>query len=354
MALNSEQQKVLGKLIRRGRRAGATRKEIKAAVETGLVESNLRNLHHGDADSQGWRQERASLYKNPTNLNASIDRFYKETRAVRNKYGKAGDLAAAVQRPAAQYRGRYDQNSSKAEQLLRRHGRGAGATATTARSGGGRAGRPGRTVQGADTQIVTKNPGTDNSAARMQLVQSFLSDRKADPVDFAIGMKGLKDVAASSSTQRIPGQDWKVPGRGGRAGGRRTSGGGGGGGGGDLATRSMRRARIINRQKLPYSWGGGHAGKTPIRKAVALDCSGAVSKVLGINPRVADQFKGWGRPGDSGSRGVTIYSKPDHVLMKINGHFFGTSRANPGGGAGWIPQSSVSREYLSQFTARHA
>ncbi|HEU4975293.1 MAG TPA: hypothetical protein VFT50_09405 [Baekduia sp.] len=98
--------------------------EIKAAVETGLVESNLRNLPGGDADSQGWRQERASLYPNPRNLNASINRFFDETSAVEGRYPSAGDLAAAVQRPAAQYRGRYAERSAEADKLIGRHGGG--------------------------------------------------------------------------------------------------------------------------------------------------------------------------------------------------------------------------------------
>lgn len=95
--------------------------EVKAAFATGIVESNLRNLSHGDADSQGWRQERRSLYPDPTNLSASVGRFFDETRALRGKYGNAGELAAAVQRPAAQYRGRYAQVSGEADQLLQRY-----------------------------------------------------------------------------------------------------------------------------------------------------------------------------------------------------------------------------------------
>src|ERR1044072_8874805 len=109
MAYTSEQRQVLNRIKSIGQRVGATPKEIKAAIETGLVESGLRNLPGGDADSAGWRQERARLYKNPTNLDASIHRFFQETAAVRDKYGSAGALAAAVQRPAAQYRGRYQQ-----------------------------------------------------------------------------------------------------------------------------------------------------------------------------------------------------------------------------------------------------
>src|SRR4051812_26141623 len=126
MALKHDQQKILNAILSIGRQRGATPKEIKAAIETGLVESNLQNLSGGDADSAGWRQERASLYKDPTNLHASINRFFDETAAVRGKYGRAGDLAAAVQRPAAQYRGRYQQHSGEAQQLL--GGRTAGAS----------------------------------------------------------------------------------------------------------------------------------------------------------------------------------------------------------------------------------
>jgi len=39
--------------------------------------------------------------------------------------------------------------------------------------------------------------------------------------------------------------------------------------------------------------------------------------------------------------------------MEINGHFFGTSQTNPGGGAGWIPRGAISPQYLKGFTARH-
>lgn len=118
MKLDAEQRKVLNQIKTIARQRGVSQKELKAAIETGIVESGLRNLSGGDADSAGWRQERASLYKNPTNLTASINRFFDETAKVRNKYGSAGELAAAVQRPAAQYRGRYHQNSAAADRLM--------------------------------------------------------------------------------------------------------------------------------------------------------------------------------------------------------------------------------------------
>jgi hypothetical protein len=189
--------------------------------------------------------------------------------------------------------------------------------------------------------VTTTTPGIDNRQARAQLILSFLGKKDSDPVDFAVQARALRDVPATTTSREVP------------IGGRSVVGGAGAPGG-DLAAMADYRASAIDKQQLPYQWGGGHQGQTPLGKAVPLDCSGAVSKVLGIDPRVADQFKTWGRPGDGGGKGVTVYSKPSHVLMKINGQFFGTSASNPGGGAGWIPEDQISPEYLSGFTARHS
>lgn len=134
MSLTPQQLQVLKTVLRVGKQTGASPKEIKAAVETGLVESNLTNPSGGDADSAGWRQERASLYPNPTNVAASAKRFFSETHAVKGKYGSAGALAAAVQRPAAQYRGRYQQRSGDAESILAKLGGSVGATPAGAAS----------------------------------------------------------------------------------------------------------------------------------------------------------------------------------------------------------------------------
>jgi hypothetical protein len=119
----------------------------------------------------------------------------------------------------------------------------------------------------------------------------------------------------------------------------------------------VERANILNAKHHPYKWGGGHQARVANVQSVGpVDCSGAVSAVLGINPRVSGQFTKWGKPGSGGN--ITVYANSEHVLMKIRGrdgkfHFFGTSHSNPGGGAGWIPQSAVSPGYLSRFTARH-
>ena len=177
--LGPEQRKIVRRIKQIGSEVGATPKEVKAALETGIVESGLRNLPGGDADSAGWRQERASIYPNPTNLDASIHRFFRETRAVRDKYGNAGGLAAAVQRPAAQYRGRYGQVSGQAQALL-------GSMPT---AGGG-------------PVTTTTMPGVDNSAARGQLIAQYLGRRNQDPLDFALGIRSLQDVAPTSTATR--------------------------------------------------------------------------------------------------------------------------------------------------------
>jgi hypothetical protein len=124
------------------------------------------------------------------------------------------------------------------------------------------------------------------------------------------------------------------------------------GGPGKKARKAAREADRIDAAQVPYLWGGGHAGKQPRgSKVTPLDCSGAVSRVLGLDPRVAAQFKTWGKPG-RGKR-MTVWANNEHVLIEINGRFWGTSKSNPGGGAGWIPKSAISDSYLSRFTPRH-
>jgi hypothetical protein len=122
------------------------------------------------------------------------------------------------------------------------------------------------------------------------------------------------------------------------------------------ATQFIARANAIDAKRLPYQWGGGHSGKVDPKHPVPLDCSGAVSAVLNIDPRVSGDFERWGKPGEGGV--ATVYANPKHVLMKIRGrdgqwHFFGTSASNPRGGAGWIPAEKITSDYLKNFTARH-
>jgi len=93
-------------------------------------------------------------------------------------------------------------------------------------------------------------------------------------------------------------------------------------------------ANRIDSHHYAYSWGGGHNSSF----SGPYDCSGAVSAVLhaaGLisRPMVSGEFMHWGAPGPGA---VTLYANAGHVYMSILGHYFGTSYANPGGGAGWF------------------
>ncbi len=183
MKLDSEQQHVLNAIRSGGKRNRATPMEQKAAVAIGIVESGLRNLPGGDRDSQGWRQERKSLYKDPTNLQASVDRVYAEMRERRGKYATAGDLAAAVQRPAAQYRGRYAAVGDQAQKLLGDVGQLSGA---------------GVASLAASATAVASGPSV--AEQRQGVLTSYLSQR-GRPGALAALAGGLGDIQAPASPE---------------------------------------------------------------------------------------------------------------------------------------------------------
>jgi hypothetical protein len=105
-------------------------------------------------------------------------------------------------------------------------------------------------------------------------------------------------------------------------------------------------ANAIDRKHYPYVWGGGHGSFSG-----PYDCSGAVSAVLHAGglldrPMVSGDLANWGLPGPGT---VTIFANPSHTYMRIAGRYFGTSGANPGGGAGWFPGGP-----RPGFAVRHA
>lgn len=126
--LDSEQAQVARTVLRRGEKARATSREKLAAVETGLVESSLRNLRGGDLDSEGWRQERTSIYgtgpTGPTNVKASADRFFGEVRTDAGTSGAPtpGLLAQAAQGSA--FPERYDERAPEAKAILHAYNKG--------------------------------------------------------------------------------------------------------------------------------------------------------------------------------------------------------------------------------------
>lgn len=104
----------------------------------------------------------------------------------------------------------------------------------------------------------------------------------------------------------------------------------------------------IDGLRLPYKWGGGHAGYP---HDGPFDCSGAVSYVLhsaGLlkgPPLVSGLLAAWGHPG-KGDR-LTVWANVGHVFLELDGRMWGTSRQNPGGGPGWHTRGTAG------FTPRH-
>lgn len=118
--LDPQQTKVAAKILKTGIKSGATRKELVSSVETGLVESGLRNLKHGDAASLGWRQEQTTFYpvSHATSVKKSAQDYFSETANAGRGVGQsAGTLAQSVQRSA--YPARYDQVAAQARPVVK-------------------------------------------------------------------------------------------------------------------------------------------------------------------------------------------------------------------------------------------
>jgi cell wall-associated NlpC family hydrolase len=104
-------------------------------VMASLVESGMRNINYGDADSVGFFQMRVGIWNQgayagyPDDPQKQIDWFLDHAEAVkqsRTARGLAvddpkqyGDWIADVERPAEQYRGRYQLRLGEAQSLLK-------------------------------------------------------------------------------------------------------------------------------------------------------------------------------------------------------------------------------------------
>ncbi|HEY3773575.1 MAG TPA: NlpC/P60 family protein [Solirubrobacteraceae bacterium] len=122
-------------------------------VMASLTESGLRNLDYGDRDSVGFFQMRTSIWdEGPyagylTDPQKQIEWFLNEALAVRGSDpslasdpSRWSEWVADVERPAAEYRGRYQLQLGEAVQLLRGDASLAGGAAVS-----GAAGAPGAT-----------------------------------------------------------------------------------------------------------------------------------------------------------------------------------------------------------------
>ena len=102
-----------------------------------LVESGVRNLNYGDADSVGFFQMRVGIWNKgeyagyPRNPGLQANWFIDTALAVKRQQIAAGDAGfgkdpakwgewiADIERPAEQYRGRYQLRLAEARRLLR-------------------------------------------------------------------------------------------------------------------------------------------------------------------------------------------------------------------------------------------
>lgn len=203
--------------------------------------------------------------------------------------------------------------------------------------------RASRSTTRMTTRTVT-TPGVDNSEQRRALLINYLGERGKPGALLSLATQ-LRQYPDIPGTKTITATETTVP-----QGNLKTAPDGD-----PYVAKVTRRANRIDSKRLPYLYGGGHqVRRVKIKDTGPLDCSSAVSAALGVDVRVSGQFQTFGKPGRApGGKGITIYANPEHVLMEINGRFWGTSGSNPQGGAGWIPRSAISKDYLKRFTARH-
>jgi hypothetical protein len=128
-------------------------------------------------------------------VRASVRRFREEFLQHYDPGERASDVAGQVQRPAAQYLGRYQERAGEAKDILKQFG------------GGG----PGVPTYQTDSQRVTL-PGIDNSGARKAALQDYVLNGKQDPnslLNLGYSLRGAQDQPSSSFN--VPGFDKADP-----------------------------------------------------------------------------------------------------------------------------------------------
>ena len=127
-------------------------------VMASLVESGVKNLNFGDADSVGFFQMRVGIWNKgaykgfPEKPELQVKWFLDQAEAVKKQRiargqsvtdpNQFGDWIADVERPAAQYRGRYQLRLAEANGLLARGRRRAAAPPPSSRPPPPRAAAP--------------------------------------------------------------------------------------------------------------------------------------------------------------------------------------------------------------------
>jgi cell wall-associated NlpC family hydrolase len=286
-----EQEQNLRTVLSTGKKMGASRKELLAATETGLVESyGFKNLHEGDSSSEGWRQELRTLYPEPTNVKQGAKNFFEEAKTDPTIPGgggeTAGQLAQTVQGSA--FPERYEEHRGEAAAIL-------------------------NAFEGSKpSRKALKNLVAAKKEAKELGLKVGGGGVGKPPKPVVTKFKQIQHAAAELESKNLP-YSW--------------------GGGHDPN----------------FSPGGEGENGGP-----GYDCSGAVSFVLhqaGVlsEPLTSGSMGSVLKPGPGA---VTVFYNAEHTFMKIGNEYWGTSVGDSGaGGIGKHPTPSA--DYLAQYNVGH-
>jgi uncharacterized protein (TIGR02594 family) len=160
MAYSKSQKKLAKKILRVGVKQGATKKELKSAIATGIVETNLSNPSGGDGTSAGWRQEIDTYgsVKKRTNVKGAARRYFSEAKQLDHGQS-AGQLSQDVQRSA--YPDRYSEVMPQAKKLTNKLLKGGKGASSAVPRGVQRAGMtPGTGAAATGGQKASLDPAT--------------------------------------------------------------------------------------------------------------------------------------------------------------------------------------------------
>src|SRR4051794_22819854 len=123
--LDAEQRSIAAQIITIGTERNLAPRAWQIAIQAGMTESKLRNLHHGDADSQGIFQMRPSMnwgtVAQVTDPTYAINKFYDVLLTVSGwQEMRPGNAAQAVERSG--YPDRYHEWEAMAVFLISQQG----------------------------------------------------------------------------------------------------------------------------------------------------------------------------------------------------------------------------------------
>lgn len=189
MALSAEQRRIARIIGQEGRKAKATRKQVKSAYAAAQVESNITNMKGGDRDSVGVFQIRSGIH-GPIggSVRKSSQWYFKNAKAA-DKGQSSGQLSQDTERSAFPDKYGKPDVQKLAGSLTRKYFSGRGSSGKAS----------GRTK-------TTTTPGVDRSEDRSAVISNYLSSQGRNPKAFfstALQLRELKDTPGKTVTQRV-------------------------------------------------------------------------------------------------------------------------------------------------------